>query len=118
MLIIIDKKTKKIKDNLGTNSLFPAGDLPISEKENEIYVRLNDGSEFAKQILAAYDYELVLDENNEVTEVIVHKSLEEYQAEVKAEQDLLDAIQPTETDIKKAEIQLVTLETLMEVGLI
>lgn len=81
MLIILDKASKEIKKNLGTNSLYPKGDLPIFENENEIYVRIDDNSVFSKLIQSAYYYELELDENNHVTNVIVHKTLEEYRAE-------------------------------------
>lgn len=82
MLLILDKGTKKINENKGTNSLFPDGNIPnLIPDEHEIFVRLHDDSEFAKQIMTAYDYELVLDENNEVINVIVHKTLEQFLSE-------------------------------------
>lgn len=82
MLIILDKKTKVVKENMGTNSKFPDGNIPnLNPKENELFIRIHDNSDIAKQIMSAYDYELVLNENNEVTNVIVNKTLEEFQAE-------------------------------------
>lgn len=82
MLLILDKKTKRIKENYGTNSLFPSGNIPnLEPSENEIFIKIHDDSEFVKQISMAYDFELVLDENNEVTNVIIHKTLEDYNAE-------------------------------------
>lgn len=99
MLIILEKKTGKILTNFGTNSLYPDGGLPIKEKEDEIYIRLHDDSEFVKQIIAAYDYELVLNSENEVTGVIVHKTLAEYQAE-----------QPIDTQLRSTEERIKILE--------
>lgn len=94
MLIIMDERTKKVLNNLGTNSLYPDGNLPIKENENEIYIRLHDDSVFAKKIMLAYEHDLVLNDANEVTNVVVDKTLEEFQAE----QNILPP-DPTESEL-------------------
>lgn len=100
MLIILDKKTNKVINNLGTNSLFPDGNVPITENENERYIRLVDDSDFSKKILLAYDYELELSESNELIDVIVHKTLEQYNAENPSTPQ-----QPTEIEVLKKQVQ-------------
>lgn len=100
MLIVLDKTSKKIINNMGTNSLYPDGKLPNAHpRENEFFIRLHDDSEFAKLILTSFDYELVLDENNSVIDVIVHKTLEEHRSE-----------QPIEPHTPTAEERLLALE--------
>lgn len=53
MVIIIDKSTKAIKQNMGTNSVFPGGNIPnVTCAEDEEIVRIHDNSELAKKIMA------------------------------------------------------------------
>lgn len=80
MLIILERTTKKILENYGTNSLFPDGNLPLQEKPNELFVRIHDDSEIASKILSAHEYTLILNDQDEATGVTVHQTLEEYQA--------------------------------------
>lgn len=106
MLIIIDKISKNIVDNLGTNSIFSDGNIPnLEPKDNEIFVQLHDSNEMAKIIMSAYDYELVLNEKNEVTDVIVNKTLEQYQAE----QPILSSPPTSEERLSAIEDLLITL---------
>ena len=54
MVIIIDKNTKKVINNMGTNSSYPDGNIPgIVLQENEDLVFLHDESDEAKSILSA-----------------------------------------------------------------
>lgn len=100
MIIVIDKETKEIKNNMGTNSLFPTGGVPnLKPKENEMFIKIHDDSVFAELIMSAYDYELILDENNDVTNVIVHKTLEQYRAE-----QPIPTPQPSELDLLKEDV--------------
>jgi hypothetical protein len=76
MLLIIDKITKKVIENHGTNSLFPDGNIPNTElKENEEAIRVNDDSEEARLILNAYDYSF----QNGILKI--NKTLEQYKQE-------------------------------------
>ncbi len=105
MLIIIDKITKKIIENHGTNNLYPCGNIPnIELKDNEETVRIHDDSELAQEILSAYDYELVIGENG-IEGVKVNKTLDQFRrefnispaflmSEIKKELSELDLIVP------------------------
>jgi hypothetical protein len=77
MLIIIDKNTKQVISNHGTNSLFPDGNIPgIELGENEEAIRIPDNSEQAKIIMDASEFHF--DEN---TNVVVTKTLEQTRQE-------------------------------------
>ena len=78
MLLVIDKITKKVIENQGTNSMFPDGNIPNVElKENEEFIKIHDDSEEAKLILSAYDYSF---ENSVLN---VNKTIEQYLNEQK-----------------------------------
>ena len=52
MIIIVNKETKEIINNMGTNSAFPKGDIEVNfDSETEEVVRLHDKSELAQKIL-------------------------------------------------------------------
>jgi len=52
MITIINKKTKEIINNMGTNSAFPDGNIPnITCKKTEEIIRIHDKSELAKKIM-------------------------------------------------------------------
>lgn len=75
MIIIINKATKEIINNMGTNSAFPDGDIPnVTCKENEEIVRLHDDSELVKKILnTRYRYKL----NDTLDDIIITETQEE-----------------------------------------
>lgn len=89
MLLILDKATKQVLSNMGTNSLFPDGNIPnMTPADNELFVRISDDSPFVQTILSAYDYSLELDGDNNVTNVIVNKTFSEFN------QPTLDQVKP------------------------
>lgn len=113
MLIVLERDTKKILENYGTNSLFPDGNLPLEEKSNELFVRIHDNSEMAKEILTAHEYSLILNDRDEATGVTVHQTLEEFQAE----QTPIDPL-PTESDeLASYMLDMDYRLTMMEMGL-
>jgi hypothetical protein len=62
MLLIIDKNTKKVISNNGTNSRFPDGNIPNVElKDSEEALRIHDNSEIAQKIMTANKFDLVFD---------------------------------------------------------
>lgn len=75
MNIIINKLTKKVINNMGTNSMFPAG-FDIEVGDNEELIKVNDNSQLAKDIMELSDYDLVF-ENGSVVGVSAIKTLEE-----------------------------------------
>jgi hypothetical protein len=78
MLIIIDKNTKKVINNMGTNSAFPDGNIPnVVLKENEQAIRIHDNSELAQKIQLSKVFEPVI-ENGEVIDINIVKSYEQY----------------------------------------
>lgn len=80
MLIVLNSN-KEIIENYGTNSAFPDGNIPgITPIEGQVFVRIHDNSSIAKQIMNAYQYELVLDGNNICNGVNVTMDKEEYLA--------------------------------------
>lgn len=80
MLIIVDKNTNKVINNLGNNSRYPNGDLPnISLKSNEKAVRINDNHPIAKEILKLKDYELDVSDDL-ITGVRPIQTLDEYRS--------------------------------------
>jgi len=83
MLIIRDKTTGKIINNMGTNKRYPDGDIPNLSKlpDNYEYVRLHDGSDQAKLINTAYDYNLSVDKNGNCTAVTVNKTMQQHISE-------------------------------------
>ena len=61
MLIVIDKATKRLVNNMGTNSLYPDGNIPgFKVKCNEYVIRLHDESELAKKIMSNCHCEAIL----------------------------------------------------------
>jgi hypothetical protein len=77
MLIIIDKNTKKVITNHGTNSIFPDGNIPNVElKENEESIMIHDDSEEANIIIQAHEYSFDDDKK-----LVVHKTIEQYRQE-------------------------------------
>lgn len=119
MLIIYDINTQTIINNCGTNSMFPDGNIPnVTTAENEVLIRIHDDSTEASQIMNAAEYELILNEDNTLKEVIVHKTLAEAQQEEVQQDDLLNALTPTEEDVLDAQIEVKIITTLIELGVI
>ena len=75
MIIIINKKTKKIINNMGTNSAFPDGNIPnIRCNENEEIIKMHDNSDLAKKILqASRNFKF----NDDFTDIIVDAETDE-----------------------------------------
>lgn len=122
LIIIIDKNTKKVINNMGTNSMFPEGNIPIELKENEACVRTHDDSDLAKKIMSAHKYDFVFDEDDKPVDIIIHKTLKQAQdeeknkpenvlREVRAKRNALLA----ETDYLMLQDAPITLETQKEV---
>jgi hypothetical protein len=82
MLIIGDKKTKNIINNMGTNSKFPDGNIPnVIIGSNELAVRIPDNSDMAKKIMSAGKYDLVFD-GDVLVSVQVIKTKAQFQKEL------------------------------------
>jgi hypothetical protein len=99
MLVVIDKTTKKVLNNMGTNSAYPDGNLSYEAKENEQLVKIHDDSDLSKTIQTAYDYDLVLDSEGNCTDVIIHKTLAQKRNEIANHPDTIKSR-------RKAEIQI------------
>ena len=87
MLIIYNKLENRVIQNMGTNSLFPKGNIPNLPRlsEGQLYLKCDDNSENAKKIMLAYEYKLEFDENNFITKVEVLKTLDEFRKEQETE---------------------------------
>jgi hypothetical protein len=83
MILIIDSTTKKVLDNMGTNSAFPDGNiLNLPElPEGKEYIRVHDASEIAHSINLSHAYDLVLDEDGKPVSINVTKTKEDYRKE-------------------------------------
>lgn len=114
MLIVYDNLNNKIINNFGTNSLYPDGNIPIEEKENVLYIKINDNSKFAKDIINAYDYELILDENDHLVDVVARKSFEQY----KLEQQLNPTFSEEQVDEEKVSMAEAIVNLTMELELL
>lgn len=82
MVIIVDLITKQVKRNIGTNSMFPDGNIPNVELQpNEQAVKIHDNSPLAQIISLAMPgyYDLVFNELGEAIDVVVTKTIAEYQ---------------------------------------
>ena len=132
MLIVFRKSDKKLLFNSGKSYVNPNGVSDINGKlavieqiggsfEDYGTFRLHDIDDAAKvdEILEYQKHvNLVFDENDEAIDYEV--DLEQYELEQLAieEQQALDKLKPTEEEIRKAEIELVSTNLLVEVGLI
>lgn len=86
MLLIIDKQTKKIIENMGTNSLFPCGNLPNLPElpKCQEYKKVHDDSELAKKIMESCDCEVVfgiIDEEETIHEIEEQECLDNIDGE-------------------------------------
>lgn len=100
MILIKDKVTGKIINNMGTNSMFPDGNIPNlpSLPEGHEYVRIHDHSDEAKDIMTAYDYEISSDKK-----VTVKKTLKQYhdeQPSKEKEKTILERLEALEAEVK------------------
>ncbi len=90
MLIIIDKNTKQVINNLGTNLLYPDGNVPNANiSENEEAIRIHDNSELANKINSALLYDFVFDDEGNVVDINITRTLEQYQQEKYSDTDYL-----------------------------
>ena len=83
MIITIDSNTKKVISNEMngvTCLLYPDGNIPNLPvlPEGQEYIRLHDEVELVQKISLAYSCELVFDDNCNVIDVNVTKTLEQY----------------------------------------
>jgi len=88
MLLVYDTLNNKVVANYGTNSLFPNGDVPNlpALQDNHIYIKINDDSEFAKQIMEYKQYNLVFSFDEKIGEYII--------------KEVIKIIDPNETDVE------------------
>lgn len=117
MIVILDKITKQVINNLGINPLFPNGNIPnLKPNENEIFIRIDDNSELVKKILNAEckSYTFVFDNDDNVVDVLINKTIEEYQKE----KSQLNTLIPSVEEIEKAERQINLINDLTELGVI
>lgn len=96
MLLVFDKKTKQLLNNMGTNSSCPSGNLPYTPDKNEFLVKIHDTeqSELSNKIMNAYEFECVWDkENPEILfDIVVTKTIKEFNQENPVKKE------PTETE--------------------
>jgi len=110
MVIIYDKKTFAILNNLGTNSAFPEGNLNVNyDKEKEEVLRIHDNSNLAKKILKAnYRFKL----NNDLTDIEDIETEEEKSEKLKAKKEKQELIEKVN---KRNEIQAKMIDILLDV---
>jgi hypothetical protein len=106
MLIIVDKNTKKVVENFGTNSLFPDGNVPgIELNANVFSVLIHDDDPISHTIMSAYEYDLIFDENDNLLDVAVTKTLDEFRSEQTAS-EVFEAVDEDKVAMSEAIIDL------------
>lgn len=115
MLIIYNTKTGH-KNNMGTNSAFPHGNIPgVILSEHEIPIRIHDNSNLVSKIKSAREWEPIFDENMKLIDVDIKKTHAQYQSENPPEpietlddklNKILQSIASIDTRLKKAEEKL------------
>ena len=66
---------------MGTNSVYPDGNIPYDLKDNEEAVKVHDDSLLVKEIMEAFDYDLTLDKDNKLLSVNVKKTKNQWEDE-------------------------------------
>ena len=75
MLLVLDKETKEVIFNSGTNSAFPMG-VPYNPQPNELVFRFDDSSELAMKALKTGNFKVVLNEEDELVDIEVLEGIE------------------------------------------
>lgn len=131
MLIVYRKSDKEILFNSGKSYVEPEGRSDVNGKLAVIEriggtfddygtYRLHDieDSEKVDEICKYQDYVSLVFENDEAVNYSIDFAKYELDKQAFEEQKLLESMRPSDEEVRKAEIELITTTTLIELGVV